>query len=367
MLPHPDLVVLSHLRWSGVWQRPHHLISRLARTRRTWFVEEPIVADVERPRLRWDRSGDVIVVRLEVPGEPRHVGFDAPESATLQQAVADAAGGTVPLVWLYTPLALPMAQALRPELLVYDVMDDLSAFRGASPEMRDAQYAALTEADVVFAGGRSLHASVAPVSATQAHLFPSGVEREHFRRTALRPAGERPVAGYVGVIDERLDLELLGDMADSMPDWDVRIVGPVAKIEPETLPRRPNLSYPGAVAYDDLPDVLAGFDVAIMPFALNDATRAISPTKTLEYLAAGLPIASTRVPDVVADFGSIVRFCDDGRSFASVCRQLRGSAEATTGTPAVEAMLRRHDWDLIALRMQQIIDETAIELVGQLA
>jgi glycosyltransferase involved in cell wall biosynthesis len=359
----PDLIVLSHLRWSWVWQRPQHLISRFAEQRTTWFIEEPIAADVDEPEMTWRRDGSVLVGCLRVPGPERHIGFDAPEADQLRRILRRTVETATPLVWLYTPLALPIARVLRPELLVYDVMDDLASFRGASARLRAAQLEALDTADLVFTGGRSLHAGVVRHRQAHVHKFASGVEPDHFARAReLRRDSARPVAGYVGVIDERLDLELLAAVADELPDWDVRVVGPVAKIDIADLPARPNLSYPGAVEYDDLPAVLGGFDVALMPFALNEATRSISPTKTLEYLAAGLPIVSTKVPDVVADYSDVVLLADDACSFADRCRVARGEADSGEWRRRVDRIVDRHTWDSIAEQMAVLVEERRVEL-----
>jgi glycosyltransferase involved in cell wall biosynthesis len=354
----PDLLVLSHLRWSWVWQRPQHLISRFARQRTTWFIEEPMASpDVSRPELRWHREGPVVVGRLLVPGPERHVGFDSPEAAALPGLLADVVTGPIPMVWLYTPLALPIARGLQPDMLVYDVMDDLASFRGASPQLRLAQSDALDEADIVFAGGRSLHAGVAAHRPRHTHLFASGVEPQHFAAArALRVRHDRPVAGYVGVIDERLDLGLIADVADELPDWDIRIVGPVAKIDQHDLPARPNLSYPGPVEYRKLPSALGEFDVALMPFALNEATRSISPTKTLEYFAAGLPVVSTKVADVVADYSDVVLLADDALSFAHRCRQALREAGTDEWEARVAPIVERQTWDSIAASMSSLID-----------
>ena len=306
--PLTDLVVLSHLRWTFVWQRPQHIVSRLATDRRTWFVEEPLACGVSEPRVRTEDHGPVTRVWLEVPGDG-HVGFDSPWAASYASAVRDLVGAAEDrTVWLYTPMALEMATALRPASLVYDVMDDLASFKGAAAELRLRHRQALRRADVVFTGGRSLHRGVVTHRPQRTHLFPSGVEPEHFAAAhALRTSTRaRPVAGYVGVIDERLDLDLVGELAAALPDWEVRIVGPVVKIDQASLPQAPNLTYPGSSPYERLPQVMGGFDVALMPFALNEATRSISPTKTLEYFAAGLPVVSTRVPDVVADYKALV-------------------------------------------------------------
>ena len=280
---HAELVVLSHLRWTFVWQRPRHLISRLARGRRTWFVEEPSpVEGLEHPRLCVEQLGDVSRVVLEVPGEAgTHVCFSDPRGADYQRLLLELIGTSADrTAWLYTPMALPLAQACNPRRLVYAVMDDLAAFKGASPELVLRQRQVLRSADMVFTGGRSLHRSVVARRSAGTHCFPSGVDPDHYAPAVeMRAPKTRRVAGYVGVIDERLDLDLIARLAAELPDWEIRMVGPVVKIDPSTLPKAENITYPGPALYVDLPEVMAGFDVALMPFALNEATRSISPPR----------------------------------------------------------------------------------------
>jgi glycosyltransferase involved in cell wall biosynthesis len=360
-----DLVVFSHLRWTFVWQRPQHLISRLGAGRRVWFVEEPVLADVPAPSLRTERCGPVTRVWYEIPPRPGQsdqwaISFDAAGAERYPAEVAALLADRGPaLVWLYTPLALPFAQRLERSALVYDVMDDLSAFAKARPGQREVQRRTLACADVVFAGGRSLYAGVRDAAPGRTFLFPSGVEPEHFAAASDdRRRHARPVAGYVGVIDERLDLELIADLAARLPDWDLRLVGPVVKIDPDTVPRAQNLQYPGMEPYDRLPAVMAGFDVALMPFARNAATRSISPTKTLEYLAAGLPVVSTRVPDVVSSFADVVDLQNDGAGFADACRAVVDDplADRDARTAPLAA---RHEWDAIAAGMAALLDDPA--------
>ncbi|HLL61786.1 MAG TPA: glycosyltransferase [Propionibacteriaceae bacterium] len=368
----PDLVVVSHLRWTWVWQRPQHLVSRFAALRaehgaRTWYVEEPVPSDVSEPTLGTEQRGDVVRVWLEVPrapGQPEFLGFDAPGAevypALLREFVSAAGGTSRPDVLLYTPMAYEIADALEPARLVYDVMDDLSSFKDAPRGLVLRQRLLLSRADLVFTGGRSLHRAASAHRSAGCHLFPSGVETAHYASAgALRRPRRRKVAGYVGVIDERLDLDLVAGIARALPGWTIRIVGPVAKIDPEQLPKAPNLEYPGQVAYADLPSVMAGFDVALMPFALNEATRAISPTKTLEYLAAGLPVVSTRVPDVVADYGRVVHLADDADQFAAGCRQVVTDSVAER-EHRIRHIKKRQEWDYIAASMNGLIrPETA--------
>ncbi|MDN3296363.1 family 1 glycosylhydrolase [Streptomyces ficellus] len=365
----PDLVVLSHLRWVWVWQRPQQLVSRLAAARadrgvKTWFVEEPVSGDVPVPQLRREDHGNVVRVWLVVPraeGRPEFLCFDDPAADDYGRLLAEMLAGegrpAAPDVWLYTPMALDTARALRPGRVIYDVMDDLAAFLGASPALRRRQGELLRTADIVFTGGRSLHRSVADRRTHDIHCFPSGVDTAHFTRArTLRRPHDRPVAGYVGVIDERLDLDLLRGLSSELPDWTIRMVGPVTKIDPSTVPRAANLHYAGLTPYEELPRELAGFDVALMPFALNEATRSISPTKTLEYLVAGLPVISTRVPDVVADYSDIVHFADTAAGFADACREVVQQSLADRDRH-LRPVQHRHEWDVIAASMAALIDK----------
>jgi glycosyltransferase involved in cell wall biosynthesis len=355
-----ELVVFSHLPWTFVWQRPQHLISRLGRGRATWFVEEPKPAAVSEPTLRVEERDGLHRVWLDVPGPPRLAGFDDPDASGYPEAVRDllgpAAGRTV---WLYTPLALPYAEELGPDLLVYDVMDDLASFAHASPGMKAAQARTLQQADLVFTGGRSIDAGVRGRTDAPVHLFPSGVDPEHFQRARLlRNPRVKPVAGYVGVIDERLDLDLIAGLAERLPGWRLEMVGPVFKIDDADLPQAPNLHYRGLQPYEELPRILGGFDVALMPFALNAATRSISPTKTLEFLAAGLPVVSTRVPDVVSSFAEIIDLRDDAHGFAAGCRDVLEHDRGDRDT-LLAPLLEERRWDAIAERMQRLMDRAA--------
>jgi glycosyltransferase involved in cell wall biosynthesis len=366
----PDLVVVSHLRWPWVWQRPQHLVSRLADARaqagaRTFFVEEPEPSDVCSPQLVVEEAGPVVRIVLQVPENPDgdYLGFADPGGADypalLAAALSELGARPRPDAWLYTPMALPFLAALDPGLVIYDVMDDLASFEKAPAGLRERQLELLAVADVVFTGGRSLHRSTTALRAADVHMFASGVETEHYARAkeARNGKGSQKVAGYIGVIDERLDLALISALAEELDDWTIRMVGPVAKIEEEDLPRAANIEYPGMVKYENLPDEMARFDVALMPFALNEATAKISPTKTLEYFAAGLPVVSTRIADVLADCGDTVHFADDAAEFAEACRRVL-TLPGTDDSPQIQAMLRRREWDFIAESMNGLVEST---------
>jgi UDP-galactopyranose mutase len=325
--PQYSIVAFSHLRWNFVYQRPQHLLSRLAATRPVFFVEEPEL-DRAGPG-RWERSSphpNVTVLKPRTPIEAP--GFHADQLPALAPLIAELAAelaGTTVLAWLYTPMALPLAEALGPDAIAYDCMDELSLFLGAPPELLSREAALLECADVLFTGGPSLYRAK-QARHPNVHCFPSSVDAGHFRqaREGLAEAGDQvglphPRLGFYGVIDERLDLALLDTVARARPDWQIVLVGPVVKIDPASLPRRPNIHYFGQRSYEELPRYLAGWDVCLLPFARNDATRFISPTKTLEYMAAELPIVSTPITDVAEPYGDIVYLGSTAEEFLSAC------------------------------------------------
>jgi glycosyltransferase involved in cell wall biosynthesis len=349
-----------------VWQRPHHLISHLApHFRRIWFVEEPVPVGLHgATRLVLQSNGPVDRMVIERAVDDGPTEFDDDACATYLQELTTGRTPDVPLtVWLYTPMALPLALALSPSVLVYDVMDDLASFRFASPALALRRRQALREADVVFTGGVSLHRATVEVRPSGTHCFPSGVEPEHYlpaiAARAARGALARPVAGYVGVIDERVDFELVAGLAARLPDWDIQMIGPVVKVESHELPVAPNLRYLGSRPYTELPMVMAGVDVALMPFALNEATRSISPTKTLEYLAAGLPVVSTPVPDVVSAFSEVVAVRRDADGFARSCREAL-SMDVRSFARSAQPALLDHRWDAIAARMYGLMEDVRV-------
>ncbi len=302
-----DLVCLSHLRWHFVFQRPQHLMTRFASERRVFFFEEPIL-DSSRPQLQMHRDGDV---RVATPHLPAGLSPQAHNDAVRALLAGMCADWRIekPLCWYYTPMALPYARGLDAGAIVYDRMDELSAFKGAAPELLTLEDELFDRADVVFTGGHSLqeakqsrHPRVFP--------FPSSVDVAHFakaRTIGVEPADQaaipRPRMGFFGVIDERMDLDLIRAIAESHPEWHLVMLGPCVKIAEASLPKPGNIHYLGMKKYEELPAYLSGWDVALLPFAMNESTRFISPTKTPEYLAAGCQVVSTPVRDVVRPYG----------------------------------------------------------------
>jgi UDP-galactopyranose mutase len=364
-----SIVTFSHLRWNFVYQRPQHLLSRLAATRPVYFVEEPEHDSTESPR--WERSSphpNVEVLRPRTPVSA--LGFHPEQLPFLEPLIAELArelDGTTLVAWLYTPLALPLAQALGPTAIVYDCMDELSLFLGAPPELLSREAALLECADLMFTGGPSLYRAK-QARHPNVHCFPSSVDAAHFRvaRAGETSVGEpedqaglpHPRLGYYGVIDERLDLGLLDSIAQARPDWQIVLVGPVVKIDPATLPQRSNIHYIGQRSYQELPGYLAGWDVCLLPFARNDATRFISPTKTLEYMAAERPIVSTPITDVAEPYGDIVYLGDTPAAFLAACeaalRELPGERDRRIGR--MRQVLAGTSWEVTVRAMEKLLN-----------
>jgi UDP-galactopyranose mutase len=371
MQPQFSIVAFSHLRWNFVYQRPQHLLSRLAATRPVFFVEEPEL-DREGP-VRWERSSpqpNVVVLRPRTPVESP--GFNPEQLAALEPLISELAvelSGTALLAWFYTPLALPLARILAPDAVVYDCMDELSLFLGAPPELLGREAELIQAADVMFTGGpslfrakRSRHRNV--------HCFPSSVDAAHFRAARAGEAAgvleaddqarlPHPRLGFYGVIDERLDIPLIDFIAQERPEWHVVLVGPVVKIDPAMLPQRPNIHYFGQRSYDDLAGYLVGWDVCLLPFALNDATRFISPTKTLEYMAAERPIVSTPITDVAEPYGEVVYLGRTPQEFLEACDAAleAGAGERARRAARMREVLAGTSWDVTVAAMEKLIAE----------
>jgi len=341
-------------------------MSRLAQSRRVVWIEEPV--DGEGPRwLEHPAPENVTVYRPQFPGGSR--GFHADQLPALtellqQLSVKEQLAGAI--AWLYTPMALPLARTLQPDLVVYDCMDELSLFRGAPPELVGMEEELLKQADLVFTGGRSLF-NAKKGRHPAVHCFPSSVDASHFRQAA--PSGTareieaqasipHPRLGFFGVIDERLDIGLLEVVARTHPEWHLILVGPVVKIDPAILPRHPNIHYFGQQSYEDLPRFLVGWDVCLLPFALNDSTRFISPTKTLEYMAAERPIVSTPIRDVVEPYGGIVYIGQTAEEFMTGVEQalsLTGDERARL-VDQMRAVVRETSWEGTASQMDILVN-----------
>ncbi len=346
------IVCLSHLRWNFVYQRPQHLLSRCAREHRVVFFEEPM-RDAKEAQLELRTEGGVVVA---VPHVPPALSVDAVEQTQrrLLDSLLYELDNPRPVLWYYSPMSIAFTHHVKAKAVVYDCMDELSLFHGAPPELRDREEQLLKIADLVFTGGHSLYAYKRDTSQHRnIHSFPSSVDVPHFaqaRDVIAEPADQAeipyPRIGYYGVIDERMDLGLLDQLAEQRPDLQFVMIGPVVKIDPSILPRRSNIHYLGGKTYQQLPAYIAGWDVAMMPFARNDSTRFISPTKTPEYLAAGKPVVSTSITDVVRPYGreGLAWIADEVSEFcAALDEALTCDREALTAH--ADAFLADQSWD----------------------
>ena len=362
-----NIVCVSHLRWDFVFQRPQQLLSRAARHGTVLYIEEPTIVHGDSHLHVSGHADGLRVIELRIsshcPPAERH--------ASARRLIAEAIEKYVQgefVLWYYTPMALPFTYELNATVVVYDCMDELSAFAGAPSEMRAYESELFRIADVVFTGGQSLY-DAKRLRHERVLLFPSSVDVPHFARArsgAEAPPDQalipRPRIGFFGVIDERMDYDLLRGVARERPDWHLVLVGPTAKVDPATLPQAPNLHYLGAKAYAELPNYIAGWDVAMLPFARNESTRFISPTKTPEYLAAGRPVVATSIQDVVKPYGEqrLVRIADSVSDFTAAV-EASLLEEPQERQRRADAFLANLSWDRTWRGMEEAISQAAAE------
>jgi len=368
--PEPiTLICFSHLRWNFVFQRPQHLMSRFAREMNVIYWEEPVeIGPRETAYLQVREAPDSANVRVIVPHMPQGMPADAREAALsrLLDAHLATVRGTL-IAWYYTPMMLPFSKHVTPDVTVYDAMDELSKFKFAPTHLLDLEQELIDRADIVFTGGSSLYEAKKDRHHS-VHCFPSSVDRAHFckaRSRQFEPGDQedlpRPRLGFYGVIDERFDTALLDEVAMIRPDWSFVMVGPVVKISEDELPKRHNIHYLGAKTYAELPAYLSGWDVALMPFAMNESTQFISPTKTPEYLAGGKPVVSTPIKDVVRHYGQLegVKIASTQEEFVAACEAaLALSHNPESGWLAeADLLLSATSWDTTQARMAGLLGQ----------
>ncbi|MBY3318624.1 UDP-galactopyranose mutase [Rhizobium laguerreae] len=373
LLEHAPLICFSHLRWDFVLQRPQHLMERFSRERPVFYFEEFIPTDHHLAYLEIHpfEGTSVKAVRPRIP----HWWNAAEQEAALRRLLNDLIllnGGKRPILWFYTPLMFGFARHVDAVAIVYDCMDELANFKFAPPNLKACEQALMASADVVFTGGLSLYEARRDQH-DNIHPFPSGVDTHHFHaaRCSLPvPADQadipQPRLGYYGVIDERLDLDLVSSVASARPDLSFVFLGPIVKISPDNLPRGANIHYLGQKAYADLPAYLSSWQAALMPFALNEATRFISPTKTPEYLAAGRPVVGTQIVDVVRGYGDVpgVFLANGSEAFAEACdAALLLSCSDPAWLEAVDGVLAQSSWDSTFCRMSALLERAAAQKI----
>ena len=362
----PDLVCFAHLHWDFVWQRPQHLLSRFAQHGRVFYVEDPFVhPDQVEPHLEIkERQNGLKVV---VPHLPSGLNLQASEAIQEELLTRFFSEQKIEqyVFWYYTPMSLGRSRTFRPVLTVYDCMDELAAFKFAPPELQPREQELFKQADLVFTGGQTLYEAKSQQHA-DAHAFPSSIDKEHFgqaRQPGADPTDQaaipHPRVGFFGVVDERLDIKLLGELATAHPEWQFVIIGPVVKIDKAELPQNQNIHYLGGKDYKELPAYLRGWDVATLLFADNESTKFISPTKTPEYLAAGKPVVSTPIRDVVRPYGdlNLVQIAADAPSFGEAITRALAQRDDPDWRRRTDEYLATISWDLTWQGMTSLMQQ----------
>jgi UDP-galactopyranose mutase len=359
-----DLICFSHLRWNFVYQRPQHLMSRFAKQRRVFFFEEPVYdAPSQYNEIFDDPVAGVCVVTPHITSDTENVSDALRHLLDMFMASMNIKNY---VTWYYTPLSYAFSLHLKPALLVYDCMDELSSFKFAAPELKDWEQKLFSKADIVFTGGMHLYEAKKKFH-SNIYGVPSGIDIKHFKQTRKftrdpidQESIPHPRIGFYGVIDERFNIELLRSVAEQRPDWHFVVIGPTAKIDPASLPTNRNIHFIGMRDYKELPDYLAGWDIAMMPFELNEATKYISPTKTPEFLAAGKPVVSTSIHDVVHPYADkkVVSIADTPDEFVAAIEQYLSTERSKRWLSEVGALLETMSWDDIWKRMNDLMSQT---------
>ncbi|MBF4494179.1 glycosyltransferase [Flavobacterium sp. MR2016-29] len=350
-----DMIVFCHLRWQFVYQRPQHIISRMSDNMKVLLIEEPISYD----------SKEENTANLTVVNDNLHVlQPKVKDIESIAKILPDYIKNSNPSIgWFYSASFTPLLDFFEFETVVYDCMDELSLFKGAPEYLIHQEKYLMANADIVFTGGKSLYESKKQ-SHSNVYCFPSSVDEKHFAQ-ALNGIEipqdianiDTPIVGYFGVIDERIDLKLIEETAKKLPKVFFVMIGPLAKIDESDLPREENIYYLGMKSYNELPNYLKAFDIAMMPFAINDATKYISPTKTLEYMAAGKPIISTKIHDVERDYSNCVSLVENADKFTDAITSLFDKRATSSLQAKYHEILKNTSWDATAEKMQSIIKE----------
>tara|TARA_R110002020_G_scaffold85914_1_gene211597 strand:+ start:23831 stop:24952 length:1122 start_codon:yes stop_codon:yes gene_type:complete len=346
-----DIIVFSHLRWNFVYQRPQHILSRLSRYYNIIVIEEPIAIDGNGNYELENISTSLTIVRPKVES-----------IAHIQHVLKELNLQSIDIVWFYSAAFVELIPYINANTMIYDCMDELSQFKGASQQLRVQEEFLIKKADLVFTGGKSLYETKSKLS-PNVYCFPSSVDVAHFKQSSTYSkisldlaAIPKPIVGYIGVIDERLNLNLIHETALALPKISFIMIGPLAKIDEGDLPRAHNIHYLGMKSYDDLPFYLKHIDISMMPFALNEATEFISPTKTLEYMAAGKPIISTPIKDVTRDYSQVIEIVTNAYEFSQAIIKI-SSSEIKINKSAYESILKQTSWDATTKKMLQLMKE----------
>lgn len=364
-----NLICFSHLRWNFVYQRPQHIIKRLSEKFNTIYAEEPIFDAVAESYYCFTQINESLFVLVP------HLRSDLSEEQKIGQLkvmlrnILKADNGDDVIFWYYTPMAMEFSDSFSPALTIYDCMDELSAFKFAPHALQQLEKDLMRKADLVFTGGHTLYQEKKKFH-SDIYPFPSSIDKAHFHKARIKdisPEDQENIKGvrlgFFGVIDERFDIELIDQMAQLKPDWQFILIGPIVKIEVDSLPRLDNIHYMGQKTYDQLPAYLSGWDIALIPFLLNESTKYISPTKTPEYLAAGIPVISTPITDVVNPYGieGLVSICGNAGEFVAAAEIELEEKDKAYWLAEVDKFLKDMSWDNTTGDMLRLIESKLIE------
>ena len=367
-----SIIVHSHLKWDWVWQRPQQFLSRLSKRHRVLFIEGPETIEglsASKVTLREvDDYPNVVVLQTQMPAAKFHDGewIDDERRRLVQSVLAGPLGRSFDsnVQWFYDPMAVTaFAGQMNERAIVYDCMDQLSQFRYAPPELVKRERELLAVADVVFAGGPKIWEEKRKHN-SNSFCYGCGVDLAHFalarESNCPMPADvcdlPRPIFGYIGVVDERLDYDLIGRVAEANPEGSVVMVGPWTKVDPATFPQARNIHWLGNRDYSLLPAYAKAFTVCLMPFALNEATEFINPTKALEYMATGRPIVSTAVPDVVRQFSNVVSVASSPPEFVAACGRVARKPNRAAISRGLD-LARNNSWESIVRKLEAHVEE----------
>jgi glycosyltransferase involved in cell wall biosynthesis len=362
-----DIVSFSHLRWDFVFQRPQHLLTRFADHFRIFYIEESLF-HAESDGFNDVLHSNVHVIKIHLKGGDDQSGVLERQTNILRSIFIRYKINEY-ILWFYTPMALPMIAGMNPVSIVYDCMDELSAFKFAPPALKKLEAELMDKADVVFTGGNSLYAAKKHQH-SNIHSFPSSIDKKHFalaRNVKHDPADQasipHPRFGFYGVIDERFDIELIREVAEKRPEWQIVLIGPVVKIDPAHLPKNANIHYLGGKQYSQLPHYLGGWDIAMVSFAMNESTKYISPTKTPEYLAGGKPVISTPIRDVVESYGinRLVHIAENAEEFIEHAEKELALTDRRQWLQRVDAFLAHNSWDHTVKQMRELVYKSIAE------
>ena len=361
-----NLLCFSHLRWDFVYQRPQHLLSRFADNTNVYFLEEPVFTNTKEAFIVISQKKERVWVC--VPHLPENLNENQKNESLEKLIQLFFAGKDASefIFWYYTPMALEFSSHIKAGMTVYDCMDELAAFKFAPQNIKHLENQLLERADIVFTGGNTLFQSKKN-SHKNIHPFPSSIDKKHFlkaRQKGIEPQDQvhisGPKIGFYGVIDERFDIGLIEEIANTRPDWNIILIGPVVKIDPQTLPQNKNIHFLGPKNYDQLPLYLSGWDVAMIPFLINESTRFISPTKTPEYLCGGKPVVSTPITDVINPYGAdrLVSIANNAPDFIAEIAYWLESENKGKWLSKVDRFLLTVSWDFTCSNMWDLMLNT---------